>query len=239
MAVLLGALPTSTDTPTFFQGHLDPDCSPLPLFARPSASLNLGKFLVWQEAQTLTNCMWVTVGGRVLSSWHRTLKRESRLIQITASTALSSVLSMWATSSYCPCPVPQLPECFPNVLSGGTIYPFVFAATADPLRARSISAVKIIPVKTVKSSSGLVLPPGTSPWVGFFFSIVSRSCMVFLPSFLLTKTWRFNPCMFRSHFLSLPRVVSFFFVVCVCVCSCEPASQPGDKLTDTWPPAPL
>ncbi|XP_068404346.1 sorbin and SH3 domain-containing protein 1 isoform X3 [Eschrichtius robustus] len=36
-------------------------------------------------------------------------------------------------------------------------------ATADPLRARSISAVKIIPVKTVKNSSGLVLPPDTDP----------------------------------------------------------------------------
>ncbi|CAO2585427.1 Sorbin and SH3 domain-containing protein 1 [Lemmus lemmus] len=32
-------------------------------------------------------------------------------------------------------------------------------ATADPLRVRSISAVKIIPVKTVKSPSDLVLPP--------------------------------------------------------------------------------
>ncbi|XP_077734396.1 sorbin and SH3 domain-containing protein 1 isoform X9 [Canis aureus] len=36
-------------------------------------------------------------------------------------------------------------------------------ATADPLRARSVSAVKIIPVKTVKSSSGLVLPPDMDP----------------------------------------------------------------------------
>nr|XP_033697501.1 sorbin and SH3 domain-containing protein 1 isoform X1 [Tursiops truncatus] len=36
-------------------------------------------------------------------------------------------------------------------------------ATADPIRARSISAVKIIPVKTVKNSSGLVLPPDTDP----------------------------------------------------------------------------
>ncbi|XP_059756785.1 sorbin and SH3 domain-containing protein 1 isoform X19 [Balaenoptera ricei] len=36
-------------------------------------------------------------------------------------------------------------------------------ATADPLRARSISAVKIIPVKTVKNSSGLVFPPDTDP----------------------------------------------------------------------------
>ncbi|XP_036906792.1 sorbin and SH3 domain-containing protein 1 isoform X25 [Sturnira hondurensis] len=36
-------------------------------------------------------------------------------------------------------------------------------ATADPLRARSISAVKIIPVKTVKSSPGLVLPPDMDP----------------------------------------------------------------------------
>uniref|UniRef100_A0A8C6RPF4 Sorbin and SH3 domain containing 1 n=1 Tax=Nannospalax galili TaxID=1026970 RepID=A0A8C6RPF4_NANGA len=36
-------------------------------------------------------------------------------------------------------------------------------ATADPLRARSISAVKIIPVKTMKSTSGLVLPPGMDP----------------------------------------------------------------------------
>ncbi|XP_048074663.1 sorbin and SH3 domain-containing protein 1 isoform X17 [Ursus arctos] len=36
-------------------------------------------------------------------------------------------------------------------------------ATANPLRARSISAVKIIPVKTVKSSSGLVLPPDMDP----------------------------------------------------------------------------
>uniref|UniRef100_A0A8C2LF79 Sorbin and SH3 domain containing 1 n=1 Tax=Cricetulus griseus TaxID=10029 RepID=A0A8C2LF79_CRIGR len=36
-------------------------------------------------------------------------------------------------------------------------------ATADPLRVRSISAVKIIPVKTVKSPSGLVLPPGMDP----------------------------------------------------------------------------
>ncbi|XP_076776995.1 sorbin and SH3 domain-containing protein 1 isoform X37 [Arvicanthis niloticus] len=34
---------------------------------------------------------------------------------------------------------------------------------ADPLRARSISAVKIIPVKTVKSPSGLVLPPDMDP----------------------------------------------------------------------------
>lgn len=89
---------------------------------------------------------------------------------MTTSTALRIVLFVWATSSYCPCPVPQLLECFPNVLSGCTIYPFVFSATADPLRARSVSAVKIIPVKTVKSSSGLVLPPGISPWVGFSFS---------------------------------------------------------------------
>ncbi|XP_059957729.1 sorbin and SH3 domain-containing protein 1 isoform X3 [Mesoplodon densirostris] len=36
-------------------------------------------------------------------------------------------------------------------------------ATANPIRARSISAVKIIPVKTVKNSSGLVLPPDTDP----------------------------------------------------------------------------
>ncbi|XP_013361639.1 PREDICTED: sorbin and SH3 domain-containing protein 1 isoform X19 [Chinchilla lanigera] len=36
-------------------------------------------------------------------------------------------------------------------------------ATANPLRARSISAVKIIPVKTVKNASGLVLPPDTDP----------------------------------------------------------------------------
>uniref|UniRef100_A0A8C3X6P3 Sorbin and SH3 domain containing 1 n=1 Tax=Catagonus wagneri TaxID=51154 RepID=A0A8C3X6P3_9CETA len=36
-------------------------------------------------------------------------------------------------------------------------------ATADPFRARSISAVKIIPVKTVKNSAGLVLPPDTDP----------------------------------------------------------------------------
>ncbi|XP_064344323.1 sorbin and SH3 domain-containing protein 1 isoform X12 [Camelus dromedarius] len=36
-------------------------------------------------------------------------------------------------------------------------------ATADPLRARSISAVKIIPVKTMKNSAGLVLPPDTDP----------------------------------------------------------------------------
>ncbi|XP_076981639.1 sorbin and SH3 domain-containing protein 1 isoform X20 [Tamandua tetradactyla] len=36
-------------------------------------------------------------------------------------------------------------------------------ATADPLRARSISAVKIIPVKTVKNSSGLVLPTDMDP----------------------------------------------------------------------------
>ncbi|XP_045709882.1 sorbin and SH3 domain-containing protein 1 isoform X39 [Phyllostomus hastatus] len=36
-------------------------------------------------------------------------------------------------------------------------------AAADPLRARSISAVKIIPVKTVKSSSGLVFPPDMDP----------------------------------------------------------------------------
>ncbi|XP_041517019.1 sorbin and SH3 domain-containing protein 1 isoform X30 [Microtus oregoni] len=36
-------------------------------------------------------------------------------------------------------------------------------ATADPLRVRSISAVKIIPVKTVKSPSGLVLPPDMDP----------------------------------------------------------------------------
>uniref|UniRef100_F7IRE9 Sorbin and SH3 domain containing 1 n=1 Tax=Callithrix jacchus TaxID=9483 RepID=F7IRE9_CALJA len=35
-------------------------------------------------------------------------------------------------------------------------------ATAYPLRARSISAVKIIPVKTVRNASGLVLPPGIS-----------------------------------------------------------------------------
>ncbi|XP_070288762.1 sorbin and SH3 domain-containing protein 1 isoform X38 [Myotis yumanensis] len=36
-------------------------------------------------------------------------------------------------------------------------------ATTDPSRARSISAVKIIPVKTVKSSPGLVLPPDMDP----------------------------------------------------------------------------
>nr|XP_020030662.1 sorbin and SH3 domain-containing protein 1 isoform X13 [Castor canadensis] len=36
-------------------------------------------------------------------------------------------------------------------------------AAADPLRARSISAVKIIPVKTVKSTSGLVLPSDMDP----------------------------------------------------------------------------
>nr|XP_044990767.1 sorbin and SH3 domain-containing protein 1 isoform X3 [Jaculus jaculus] len=36
-------------------------------------------------------------------------------------------------------------------------------ATADPLRARSVSAVKIIPVKTVKNPSGLVLPPDMDP----------------------------------------------------------------------------
>ncbi|XP_032740027.1 sorbin and SH3 domain-containing protein 1 isoform X37 [Lontra canadensis] len=36
-------------------------------------------------------------------------------------------------------------------------------AIADPLRARSVSAVKIIPVKTVKSSSGLVFPPDMDP----------------------------------------------------------------------------
>ncbi|XP_035882941.1 sorbin and SH3 domain-containing protein 1 isoform X28 [Phyllostomus discolor] len=36
-------------------------------------------------------------------------------------------------------------------------------AAADPLRARSISAVKIIPVKTVKSSSGLVFPSDMDP----------------------------------------------------------------------------
>ncbi|XP_077654926.1 sorbin and SH3 domain-containing protein 1 isoform X32 [Urocitellus parryii] len=36
-------------------------------------------------------------------------------------------------------------------------------ATADPLRTRSISAVKIIPVKTVKNASGLVLPPDMDP----------------------------------------------------------------------------
>ncbi|KAM5271807.1 sorbin and SH3 domain-containing protein 1 [Ctenodactylus gundi] len=36
-------------------------------------------------------------------------------------------------------------------------------ATADSLRARSISAVKIIPVKTVKNASGLVLPPDMDP----------------------------------------------------------------------------
>ncbi|XP_066211013.1 sorbin and SH3 domain-containing protein 1 isoform X11 [Saccopteryx leptura] len=36
-------------------------------------------------------------------------------------------------------------------------------ATADPLRARSISAVRIIPVKTVKSPSGLVLPTDMDP----------------------------------------------------------------------------
>ncbi|XP_053438794.1 sorbin and SH3 domain-containing protein 1 isoform X33 [Nycticebus coucang] len=36
-------------------------------------------------------------------------------------------------------------------------------AIADPLRARSISAVKIIPVKTVKNASGLVLPTDMDP----------------------------------------------------------------------------
>ncbi|XP_058527786.1 sorbin and SH3 domain-containing protein 1 isoform X29 [Ochotona princeps] len=36
-------------------------------------------------------------------------------------------------------------------------------ATADPFRARSVSAVKIIPVKTVKSASGLVLPAEMDP----------------------------------------------------------------------------
>ncbi|XP_021569133.1 sorbin and SH3 domain-containing protein 1 isoform X2 [Carlito syrichta] len=36
-------------------------------------------------------------------------------------------------------------------------------ATANPLRKRSISAVKIIPVKTVKNASGLVVPPDMDP----------------------------------------------------------------------------
>ncbi|XP_023564800.1 sorbin and SH3 domain-containing protein 1 [Octodon degus] len=36
-------------------------------------------------------------------------------------------------------------------------------ATVSPCRARSISAVKIIPVKTVKNASGLVLPPDMDP----------------------------------------------------------------------------
>ncbi|XP_036024589.1 sorbin and SH3 domain-containing protein 1 isoform X5 [Onychomys torridus] len=36
-------------------------------------------------------------------------------------------------------------------------------ATADPFRTRSVSAVQIIPVKTVKSPSGLVLPPDMDP----------------------------------------------------------------------------
>lgn len=58
----------------------------------------------------------------------------------------------------------------------------MFSATADPFRARSVSAVKIIPVKTVKNSSGLVLPPGISPWVGsflFFFLIIRSSWFPF------------------------------------------------------------
>lgn len=53
--------------------------------------------------ETLTNCTRAPVGGRVLPSWHRAPKRESRLFHITASPALSSVPFMWATSSYCPC----------------------------------------------------------------------------------------------------------------------------------------
>lgn len=86
-------------------------------------------------------------------------------------------------------PVPPLPEGFPNVFfldAPFTLLCFQQLLHVPLRRARSISAVKIIPVKTVKNSAGLVLPPGISPWVGFFlflFSVfVSRSCMIFFPS---------------------------------------------------------
>uniref|UniRef100_A0A674K799 Sorbin and SH3 domain containing 1 n=1 Tax=Terrapene triunguis TaxID=2587831 RepID=A0A674K799_9SAUR len=47
--------------------------------------------------------------------------------------------------------------------SGCTNYTFVFAAIDVPLCARSISAVKIIPVKKVKSSPDLMLPTDKDP----------------------------------------------------------------------------
>lgn len=113
-------------------------------------------------------------GGRVLPTQPQDSEEPKRVI-LSSCVHCSSHCSLRATSSYCPCRVPPLPEGFQNVFffSGCTIYPFVFSATADPLRARSISAVKIIPVKTVKNSAGLVLPPGISPWVGFFLFFFS------------------------------------------------------------------
>lgn len=53
----------------------------------------------------------------------------------------------------------MLPK-FCSFLFGCAIYTFVFAAVDVPLCTRSISAVKIIPVKKVKSSPHLVLPTG-------------------------------------------------------------------------------
>uniref|UniRef100_A0A8D0LBE1 Sorbin and SH3 domain containing 1 n=1 Tax=Sphenodon punctatus TaxID=8508 RepID=A0A8D0LBE1_SPHPU len=55
---------------------------------------------------------------------------------------------------------------FPNFVffpSGCTTDAFVFAATDVPLCSRSVSAVKIIPVKKVKSSPDLVLPTDLDP----------------------------------------------------------------------------
>uniref|UniRef100_A0A8D2N4F4 Sorbin and SH3 domain containing 1 n=1 Tax=Zonotrichia albicollis TaxID=44394 RepID=A0A8D2N4F4_ZONAL len=50
-----------------------------------------------------------------------------------------------------------------SFLFGCAIYTFVFAAVDVPLCTRSISAVKIIPVKKVKSSPHLVLPTEMDP----------------------------------------------------------------------------
>lgn len=61
--------------------------------------------------------------------------------------------------------------------SGCTIFcTFMFAANDAPLCSRSVSAVKIIPVKKVKSSPGLVLLTGIS-----FFSKCSSQAVAVHP----------------------------------------------------------
>lgn len=140
---------------------------------------------VWQEALISTDQLYLGDGWRKVSGVLAQNAEERKQVLLIIISIAVCVLFKKAASSYCPCLVPQWHGSFPNVLSGCAIYPFVFSATANPLRARSISAVKIIPVKTVKNASGLVLPPGILLWVGFFLF----NCYImhgFLSLFLLT-----------------------------------------------------
>ena len=168
-------LPTQTAQPSP-RGPVGPTWSPLPVCQAICVSVSpfaqsLGRFLACQAAQALASCIWGTAAGGFCPPGCRTEERKRAIL--SSCVHCSSHCSLQATSSYCPCRFfhcLRVSQMF--FFSGCTIYPFVFSATADPLRARSISAVKIIPVKTVKNSAGLVLPPGISPWVGFFFIFI-------------------------------------------------------------------